>query len=94
MARLLFIVEDTFAIRGRGVVLVPGLASRDVDLIPIGSSLRLVPPDGSALAATLRGVERFPSHSIGAWPILVAGVEKADVPIGSEVWSADPPPAG
>jgi hypothetical protein len=86
MARKLFTVEDTFTIRGRGTVLVPGLVPESDERFRIGDSLRLVHPDGSELVVAISGIEFFNPGPQAQYPVLVA-LPKSEVPIGSEVWS-------
>lgn len=90
MARLLFVVEDTFAIRDRGLVLVPGIAPQGDEVFRIGYPLRLRRPDGSELMTAIGGLEMIGglAHR-DAVPILLLGLGKVDVPVGSEVWSVD-----
>jgi translation elongation factor EF-Tu-like GTPase len=86
MSRHLFTVEDTFTIRGRGTVLVPGIVPEGGERFRIGDALRLRRPDGSEVEATIDGIEFF-SVPAGTYPIVV-GLPKLDVPLGTEVWSA------
>jgi translation elongation factor EF-Tu-like GTPase len=86
MASLLFVVEDTFSIKGRGTVLVPGFSDR-LNL-KIGKPIEFRRPDGSRLTSAIQGIEMLspnPTHTV---PILVS-VVKDEIPIKSEVWTID-----
>ena len=86
MPRHLFTVEDTFTIRGRGTILVPGIVPEGDERFRIGDALRLRRPDGSEVEATIDGIECF-TPPPGIYPIVVT-LPKSDVPLGTEVWSA------
>ena len=94
MPRLLFKVEDTFLIRARGVVLVPGIAPVGDERFRTGDGLRLKRPDGSEVQTTIGGLEMFTGTMKPDMPVLLKGLGKADVPIGTEVWSVDAGSAG
>src|SRR5262245_1729904 len=94
MSRILFTVEDRFLIRGRGLILVPGLPARSGDQFRAGDSIVLNRPDGSRLPWTIGALEmifeqpvRPPSERNVA--ILLLGLGKDDVPVGTEVWTVD-----
>ncbi len=89
MARRLFVVEDTFAIRTRGLVLVPGLVPVGAERFRSGDPIELRRPDGSALAATIGGLEMLSPDPSRGLTLLISGMAKDDVPIGTEVWSVD-----
>lgn len=82
----LFTVSVTFAIKGRGLILMPGIQAGPK--VHIGDTVELRRPDGTLFTSTIRGIE-FPPLS---WParavpiLLPATVVKDDVPIGTEVW--------
>lgn len=85
MSELLCIVVDVFQIPGRGCIVTPGAAP---DLHPLpraGDAVLLKRPDGSRITATIRGLDRFGRPDAGI-PILLGGLEKTEVPIGTEVW--------
>lgn len=90
MARRLCTVEDTFFIEGRGLIPVPGIIPQGEERFRIGDSLLLKRPDGSTVSSAIAGFEMI--H----WPlprqdivILLKGLAKDDVPIGTEIWSVD-----
>ncbi|MGC1272524.1 MAG: hypothetical protein WBC44_02365 [Planctomycetaceae bacterium] len=88
MRRLLFKVEDTFAITGRGLVLWPGLIkSGPPTRLTIGNAVDLRRPDGTSLRTTIRGIE-MPSLPDSVPILLSEELTKDDVPIGTEVWHA------
>jgi len=92
MARRLFVVEDTFLIRGRGLVPIPGIVPQEDECFRVGDPIRLKRPDGSSLEWTIGGLEfiqpPMPQHDL---VVLLTGVGEEDVPIGMEVWSVDKP---
>lgn len=82
-----FVVADTFAIEGRGLVLVPGFPF-DVGVIRVGDQVRLRRPDGTAIDAKIAGLELInmgAGHRVMAAPISLRGISKSDVPIGTAV---------
>jgi hypothetical protein len=95
MARQLFIVEDTFVIKGRGLVPVPGIVPQGDERFRVGDSILLKRPDGSSLPWQIGGLELI----CGGPPrddvvVLLKGLGKEDVPVGTEVWSVDAPERG
>ncbi|CAN5320550.1 hypothetical protein BH10PLA2_BH10PLA2_02900 [soil metagenome] len=85
-------IEDTFFITGRGLVLVPGIVPQGDKRFQIGDSIRVIRPDGSQLACTIGGIEMIscsPPRPKTDVVILLKGLGKEDVPIGSELWSSD-----
>ena len=90
MARRLLVVEDTFFIKSRGLVPVPGIVPQDDERFRIGDPILIKRADGSQLEWTIGGLERF----LGTTPkndvvILLNNLTKEDIPIGSEIWSLD-----
>jgi hypothetical protein len=93
MARRLFVVEDTFLIKGRGLVPVPRLVPHAEERFRVGDHIVLKRPDGSRLEWTIGGIEIIsasPPRPRTDLVILLKDLNKEDVPIGSEVWSVDP----
>ncbi len=90
MARRLFIVEDTFSIKGRGLVPVHGILPQGEERFLVGDPIQLRRPDGSRLEWKIGGIEIIcgarPRHDV---VILLQSLGKDDVPIGTEVWSVD-----
>ena len=89
MPRLLFKVDDTFLIRGRGLVLVPGIVPVGDERFRRDDALRLKRPDGSEVETTIAGLEMFTETMKPDIPVFLKGLGKEDVPIGTEVWSVD-----
>jgi len=92
VSRLLFTVADRFLIRGRGLVVVPGIPTSYADRFPVGDVILLKRPDGSTLEWTIGGIEmsivnRHPYESSREVPILLTGLGKEDVPVGTEIWT-------
>jgi translation elongation factor EF-Tu-like GTPase len=90
MARLLFTVEDTFMIEGRGLVPLPGIVPQGDEQFRVGDPISLKRPDGSEIEWTIGGLELLspppPQHYV---VVLLKGLSKDDVPIGTEIWSVD-----
>jgi len=76
----LFTVENTFEITDRGIVLTPGLGDK-VNQVMNGSSIKLILPDKSVLYSAISGINFEGEHAI-----FIVGVNKENVPIGTEVW--------
>lgn len=90
----LLVVEEVFAIAGRGVILAPDIELHGPATVQICVELRR--PDGTtsvvdALAhLPMIDPPRIPPR--GRYVLLLAGLAKSDVPIGTEVWlRADAP---
>ena len=67
MARRLFTVEDTFSIRGRGLVLVPGIVPEGDERFRVGDRITLRRPDGSSIDTQIGGLELLdpnPRHDV------------------------------
>jgi hypothetical protein len=90
MSRRLFVVEDRFEIRGRGLVLVPGINPEGDERFRVGERIALRKPDGTSVEAPIGGLEipmsDNPSQGV---LILLKTLTKEDVPAGTEVWSCD-----
>jgi hypothetical protein len=92
MARRLFVVEDTFFIKGRGLVPVPGIVPQAEERFRVGDPIVLKRPDGSHTEWTIGGLEMIscsPPRPRTDVVILLKDLNKEDVPIGTEVWSSD-----
>jgi len=90
MARRLFTVEDTFMIRGGGLVPIPGIAPQGEERLKVGDPILLRLPDGSSRLCSIGGLEVL----MGSKPrndvvVLLKEFSREDVPIGTEVWSVD-----
>jgi hypothetical protein len=92
MARRLFTIEDTFLITGSGLVPVPGIVPQGDERFRVGDPILLKRPDGSCLQWKIGGLEMIsctPPRPRDDVVILLQGLSKEDVPVGSEVWSVD-----
>jgi len=87
MGRILT-VEEVFDIASfGGLVVAPGPSIADGPARSEGRvSLRR--PDGSTIVGSLKMQQIFqpPPPKERRWACILAGVEKADVPIGTEIW--------
>jgi hypothetical protein len=94
LLRLLFVVESLSTIKGRGVVLEPGLEPGDP--LRVGEPIELRRPDGTVARTAARGIEYAPSIVwVGERPTVVRrgvlvgpNLSLADIPVGTEVWTA------
>jgi hypothetical protein len=91
-----FTVEFTSIIEGRGLV-IEGFTAEQYGMVKPGDALRLKRPDGSIIAATVKGVEYPPSviyrgerPADARYHILV---NCYDVPLGTEVFLDQEPSA-
>lgn len=90
MGRLLFVVEDVFEIRSRGIVAVPGITPLPGEKWKVGDAIELRRPNESTLCSEIAGIEMVAcTPPLRSFAILLKGVTKAQVPIGTEVWSVD-----
>jgi hypothetical protein len=91
--RLLFKVTGVFTIPTRGIVLTPELVPVGQEVFRVGDPLRFRWPDGSEDIVKIGGLE-FAKVLNAPCQLLVflRGKSKADVPIGTEVWSLSNPP--
>ncbi len=79
-------VEDSFLIKRRGVVVVPGLPADFRWRIDLGTMLTLERPDGSRIEAAVRGLESLPP---GTALLLDLPGGKAEAPPGTTLWVDD-----
>ncbi|WZO98811.1 hypothetical protein EP7_000402 [Isosphaeraceae bacterium EP7] len=82
MARLLFTVEDTFEIRNRGLVLVPGIIPEGDERFRIGAPITLLRPDGSSLDAQIGGIDMFSPIPKVNWSSCSKGSQRVMFPLG------------
>jgi|SRR5580692_11353064 hypothetical protein len=90
-ARCLFVVSDTFAIKGRGLVLIPGIKPEGDERFRVGDIVELRKPDKAIARVKISGIEMlYPPPPNGGLPIMLKDMtEKNDVPLGTEVWSIE-----
>lgn len=89
MGRCLFTVKDAFAIRDRGLVLVPGIIPIGDERFRVGDPIVLRRPDGTSVDTRIGGLEMLDPNPNRDTVIMLKEFSKEDVPIGTEVWSAD-----
>lgn len=93
MSRRLIVVEETFYIKGRGLVPLPGIVPQGDERFHVGDPLLLKRPDGSCLESAIFGIEMI--HGTAPRPkgevvVLLKDLTREDVPIGCEIWSTAP----
>lgn len=86
-SRLLLTVEDTFEVRGRGLVLAPFLDESEARKDRFEVELRR--PGGSTVRATAFAQIPFitPRPPTLRTHLAILSVSKVEVPIGTEVWT-------
>jgi hypothetical protein len=93
MDKRLLVVQDAFHLHGRGVLLwplVPFDALPRPSQVPFRRTLTLRRPDGTTARAEaiLTTGTSMPVDRPG-YDCLLLGIEKADVPVGTEVWATE-----
>jgi hypothetical protein len=85
--RRLLTVEDTFLIRGRGLLVVPA-PRLDEARGPATFTVELRRPEGVTTVAELTLSVQFlsPTPTVHRWAVSLQGLTMADVPIGTEIW--------
>jgi hypothetical protein len=93
MSRRLLTVEDTFLIQERGLVLAPGLVPVGNERFRVGDPILLKRPDGRRFPSRIGALEfiKYASPHPCDVVIMLRDLGKGDVPIGTEVWTVDPP---
>lgn len=88
--RRLLTIEDSFAIAMRGVVVVPAPPIDEVRG-PGDIQVELRLPDGSRREDTLTLMHEFitPPPAVRRWGCMFKSLDKAQVPIGTEVWCSE-----
>jgi translation elongation factor EF-Tu-like GTPase len=89
VTRCLFAVEDTFLIKGRGLVVVPGIVPIGEERFRVGDPLLLKRPDGTSVSTNIGGLEFLCPNPSGEIVVLLKGFSKEDVPVGTQVWSSE-----
>lgn len=86
--KLLFIITETFFVKGRGIILAPGISN--IKQIKIGDMVELRNPDGTCMRHAIKGIE-IVSYRLDVprekqtHPIILDSSDR-DVPQGTEVW--------
>ena len=90
VARKLFVVQDTILIKGRGVAALPGIVPEGEERFRVGEPIILKRPDGTELNWQIGGLELMHTpRPRGDIVVLLQGLSKEDVPLGTEIWSVD-----
>ena len=90
-ARLLLVVEETFAISGRGLIIAPDVDLGEAHQRHVNVELRR--PDGTRVCAEAIAQVPFvnPPRNVSHPRHVLRFVRlgKADVPVGTELWTTD-----
>lgn len=91
--RKLLTVTETFAIRGRGVLVGPSIDAHEARSSKLEVELRTPNGERRVLEAYVQVpfVNPPPPVPVRDASVMLLAVDKADVPLGSEVWTAEPP---
>jgi hypothetical protein len=85
--RRLFVVTDAVVIKGRGIVLFPGIVPVGDEVFRAVDKILLRGPDGSSLTTAIRSLELVSPNPRNEVHVMLATANKEDVPVGTEVWS-------
>ena len=89
MGRRLFSVEHTFVVKGHGLVLVPGIVPEGDECFRAADPILLRKPDGTTIATRIGALELLCPNPRGDVVVMLKELAKADVPVGTEVWSVN-----
>jgi len=79
---------ETFAIKGRGSVPMPGVHWELPLALRVGQVVELRRPDGTRTPPMIRGIEHLTPNPKRVTPLLF-GLPKSDFPTGTEIWTLD-----
>lgn len=84
----LSVIDDVFAITGRGIVITPGFPrAEDKKRLKVGDYVVLHDGRECAFTVEVRGIEFFSPPNPKGWPLFLGSVlTKEDVRIGMRVW--------
>ena len=86
---LLFVIEDVFAIKDRGVVAGGKLADPECARYYVGDAVEIRRRDGSVVQAVISGIT-MGMLAAGMADVLLRGVSGSDVGAGDQVWAITP----
>lgn len=86
MARRLLVIRRRLWLRGKGLILEPGVVPLQGERIRAGDRVVLKRPDGSGLETMIRGT----ITDSGRIHLLLDEANKDEVSVGTEAWSVDP----
>lgn len=85
MREKLFIIEDHFQIKGRGLI-ITGKRRKNPAELRIGTQLFIRRPDGKEIETKVGSIEMLNPPNFKNEAILVHNLTKDDLPIGSSVF--------
>ena len=90
MTRLLLTIEATFRVKEGGLALIPPLMIQDGEGFRVDDPIILKRPDGSTIKWQIGGLTPIPpKRSPREIGLVLKGLKKQDIPVGTEVWSED-----
>lgn len=85
MREKIFVIEDHFQIKGRGLIITGKIEKKSSEL-KIGIPIIVCRPDGSEVETKIAGIDRFRPPNFEIEAILIHNLTKDDLPIGSSVF--------
>jgi hypothetical protein len=89
MVRRLAVVMGSFEVKGRGLVLLPGIIPEGDEVFRAGQPISLRTPGGSSIATRIAALGLLYPNPKGEVMILLQGFAQGDIPAGTEVWSSE-----
>lgn len=85
MRKKIFIIEESFQITGRGLVIVGEKQDKSFEL-GMKTPLIIITPQGKEINAKVVGIEMFSPPNFKIEAISIGDFSKSDIPIGSTVF--------
>ena len=85
MLKKIFIIEESFRIKGRGLIIVREKPDKSFEL-GMKTPLIIISPDGKEISAKVVGIEMLSPPNFKIEAISIGDFSKSDVPIGSTVY--------
>ena len=85
MREKIFVIEDHFQIKGRGLI-ITGKIEKNSPELKIGAPIIVCRPDGSEVKTKIAGIEMCSPPNFEIESILIHNLTKEDLPIGSSVF--------
>ena len=85
MRERIFVIEDHFQIKGRGLI-ITGKIEKKSTVLKIGTPIIVCRPDGSEVETKIAGIEMCSPPNFKIEAILIHNLTKDDLPVGSYVF--------